>query len=252
MTSRANMMPPTRSWHKKSLKWRALGRCSRGRCTPGRARGTEPHGVEQVRYRHGGGADGAGSGQCQQPRGSTRNSQTTWRLDTTDQLFLADQYKQLIVAYRNGAPVRLEDIALVIDSVEDRAHGRFGERQACRFHDGLPPARGKHHQDRRQRQSSSPVPAGFHPAGHESQGNERPHHHHTCLRRRRGVLPVDLHRAGHPSRFRLPAQSEQHGDPQRGCAGFADQHLRSDVSAGLQHRQSIADGVDHFDRIRGG
>ncbi len=54
------------------------------------------------------------------PVGQLANSQTTWRLNTTDQLFLADQYKGLIVAYRNGAPVRLEDIAQVIDSVEDR------------------------------------------------------------------------------------------------------------------------------------
>ena len=36
-----------------------------------------------------------------------------------DQMFDADSYKSLVVAYRNDAPVRLMDIGDVIDSVED-------------------------------------------------------------------------------------------------------------------------------------
>ena len=43
-----------------------------------------------------------------------------WQISTTDQLFTADEYKPLIVAYRNGAAVRLSDIADVTDSLEDR------------------------------------------------------------------------------------------------------------------------------------
>ncbi|MGD0137449.1 MAG: multidrug efflux RND transporter permease subunit [Tepidisphaeraceae bacterium] len=40
-------------------------------------------------------------------------------LSTTDQLFKADDYKKQLVAYSNGAPVRLEDVADVEDSVAD-------------------------------------------------------------------------------------------------------------------------------------
>ena len=40
-------------------------------------------------------------------------------LATTDQLFKADQYKPLVIAYKNGAAVRVSDVATVIDSVED-------------------------------------------------------------------------------------------------------------------------------------
>jgi multidrug efflux pump len=43
-----------------------------------------------------------------------------WQISTTDQLFTADEYKPLIIAYRNGAAVRLSDIADVSDSLEDR------------------------------------------------------------------------------------------------------------------------------------
>src|SRR5579863_6714153 len=53
------------------------------------------------------------------PKGSTSNANRTYTLDDTDQLFTADQYRPLIMAYNNGAPVRLSDVADVQDSVTD-------------------------------------------------------------------------------------------------------------------------------------
>ena len=44
----------------------------------------------------------------------------------------------------------------------------------------------------------------------------------------------------------------RHADSQRRRAGFADRHVWRDVSVRLQHRQSFADGADHFHGIRGG
>jgi multidrug efflux pump len=54
------------------------------------------------------------------PKGQLSDSQHTWQLATTDQLFTAAEYRPLIVAYKNGAPIRLDDIANVEDSLEDR------------------------------------------------------------------------------------------------------------------------------------
>jgi multidrug efflux pump len=53
------------------------------------------------------------------PKGELANSTTSWMVYDTDQLKTADQYRPIIVAYVNGAPVRLSDIAQVNDSVED-------------------------------------------------------------------------------------------------------------------------------------
>src|SRR5262249_22599442 len=39
-----------------------------------------------------------------------------YTLDTNDQLFDAKAFAKVIVAYRNGAPVRVEDVGKVIDS----------------------------------------------------------------------------------------------------------------------------------------
>jgi multidrug efflux pump len=54
-----------------------------------------------------------------QAKGQVSNQTTSITLDDNDQLFTADQYRPLIVAYRNGGPVRLGDVADVQDSVAD-------------------------------------------------------------------------------------------------------------------------------------
>ncbi len=65
-----------------------------------------------------------GTANANRPKGSINDSTRSWSLMSTDQLFLAKEYAPLIVMYRNGAPVRLQDIATVTDSVEDiRAFG---------------------------------------------------------------------------------------------------------------------------------
>jgi multidrug efflux pump len=53
------------------------------------------------------------------PKGEVASINRAWSLSTTDQLLKAAEYRPLIVAYRNGAAVRLSDIASVTDSVED-------------------------------------------------------------------------------------------------------------------------------------
>src|SRR5882672_875098 len=53
------------------------------------------------------------------PKGNVEDRGNRWTLFATDQLLKAEQYVPLIVAYRNGAPVRLSDIARVTEGIED-------------------------------------------------------------------------------------------------------------------------------------
>src|ERR1700722_3040499 len=53
------------------------------------------------------------------PKGSLANSDVQIPIYASDQLFLAKEYKDLVVVYRNGAPVRLSDLGRVIDGNED-------------------------------------------------------------------------------------------------------------------------------------
>src|SRR6201998_1464235 len=53
-------------------------------------------------------------------KGQVASGVTSWSFSDNDQLFTADQYRPLVVAYNNGAAVRLGDVADVQDSVSDR------------------------------------------------------------------------------------------------------------------------------------
>jgi multidrug efflux pump len=53
------------------------------------------------------------------PKGHLADASKTWTIDDNDQLYKAVDYQPLIIAYRNGAPVHVADIAQVVDSVED-------------------------------------------------------------------------------------------------------------------------------------
>jgi hydrophobic/amphiphilic exporter-1 (mainly G- bacteria), HAE1 family len=53
------------------------------------------------------------------PTGQITGPQRSFTLQASGQLVSAEEYKTLIVAYRNGNPVRLDDIGVIKDSVED-------------------------------------------------------------------------------------------------------------------------------------
>ena len=59
------------------------------------------------------------------PKGHFSNATRTSTLQDNDQLFKAIDYKPLIIAYRNGAPVRVGDVADVVDSVADIRNAGF-------------------------------------------------------------------------------------------------------------------------------
>ena len=60
-----------------------------------------------------------GAANANRPKGEFSGPINAWPIHVNDQIFRADQYRSLIVAYKDGAPVRLGDVADVQDSVED-------------------------------------------------------------------------------------------------------------------------------------
>ena len=53
------------------------------------------------------------------PTGQITGPQRAFTLQASGQLTSADQYRSLVVAYRNGIPVRLQELGDLVDSVED-------------------------------------------------------------------------------------------------------------------------------------
>jgi multidrug efflux pump len=60
-----------------------------------------------------------GAANANSPKGAIEVSDRRYQLYTNDQAKKADDYRRLIVAYRNGAAIRLADLGEIVDSVED-------------------------------------------------------------------------------------------------------------------------------------
>ncbi|HXI06269.1 MAG: efflux RND transporter permease subunit [Bradyrhizobium sp.] len=60
------------------------------------------------------------------PKGSLDGSQQSYTIAANDQIAVADAYKPIIIAYRNGSPVTIGDVAVIVDGLEnDRTGGWY-------------------------------------------------------------------------------------------------------------------------------
>ncbi|CAM3258205.1 multidrug efflux RND transporter permease subunit MdtC [Xenorhabdus nematophila] len=75
--------------------------------------------------------DAISNANVRRPTGYVDSDTQSWQLHTNDELKTADSYRSIIVHYNNDAPVRLQDVATVKNSVEDiRAAGMSGNKSA--------------------------------------------------------------------------------------------------------------------------
>jgi hydrophobe/amphiphile efflux-1 (HAE1) family protein len=72
-----------------------------------------------------------GAATVNQPKGVLYGPQQSFTLATNDQILTAKGYEDLIIAYRNGAPVRLRDVGQAVVAAEDiTLHGWFNDKPA--------------------------------------------------------------------------------------------------------------------------
>jgi len=62
-------------------------------------------------------------------KGSFDGPTRSFTINANDQLVTAEDYKRLIITYKNGAPVRLLDVATVVDSAENTRLGAWAGKQ---------------------------------------------------------------------------------------------------------------------------
>ena len=111
---------PTRSWRRSCRRSRASA------WSPSTAGSGRRCACRSIRWRW----PGAGSGledvrsvlalaNVNQPKGNLDGPRQNYLVSANDQLASAEGYKPLVIAYQNGAPVRLSDVAKVLDGVEN-------------------------------------------------------------------------------------------------------------------------------------
>jgi multidrug efflux pump len=66
-----------------------------------------------------------------QAKGTFDGPQQSYTIGANDQLFSGDHYRPIIVAYRNGAPVRVADVATVSDGVENALQAAWANQHSA-------------------------------------------------------------------------------------------------------------------------
>jgi multidrug efflux pump len=69
------------------------------------------------------------AGNVNQPKGGFDNATRSSTVDANDQLLSADDYRNLVVAWRNGAAVRVIDVADVVDDAENVRLAAWADQQ---------------------------------------------------------------------------------------------------------------------------
>jgi hydrophobe/amphiphile efflux-1 (HAE1) family protein len=64
-----------------------------------------------------------------QPKGTLNSPRQSYTLNTNDQLFKPEAYGDLIIAYRNGSPVRVKDVGKAIDGPENNLIAAWYNKQ---------------------------------------------------------------------------------------------------------------------------
>ena len=177
------------------------------------------------------------------PKGTLNSPRQTYTLNTNDQLLDADAYADLVIAYRNGAPVRIRDVGRAVSAPEnDLIAGWFNQERAIILAiQRQPGANVVETVDRIK--AALPVLEASIPAAVKVSVDFRPYPDHPRFDRRRAIH-VDAHRGagGHGD---LPVSAQFLGDRHSGRyrAAVADRHLRGALRARLQPGQPVPDGA---------
>src|ERR1700754_5226398 len=70
-----------------------------------------------------------GEANVDMPKGTLNSPRQTYTLNTNDQIFNPDDYANLVIAYRNGSPVRIRDIGRAISAPENDLIAGWYNRQ---------------------------------------------------------------------------------------------------------------------------
>ena len=184
------------------------------------------------------------------PRARSTATKQSFTIFDNDQLTEAKPWNDVIVAYRNGAPVRVRDIGVAVAGPADTtqaawSNGKRGVFLVVFKQPGVNVIKtvesiktvagqaGGGDSARHPRRRSLPT------APRRSAPRSR-----TCNSR------CADHRARRDGDIRVPAQRLGDHHPERHRAARAARRLRADVGGRLQPRQSVADGADHRGRLR--
>ena len=99
-------------------------------------------------------------------KGNFDGPRQDYQIDANDQITSADDYKNVVVAYSNGAPVFVKNVANVINGVENTKQAAWMNSDAGGHSQYPAPARRQHHHRRQLHPEGSAAAGGESARGH--------------------------------------------------------------------------------------
>ena len=184
------------------------------------------------------------------PKGNFDGPTPAYTINANDQLRKASDYNDLVVAYRNGAPVRLSDVAKAVEGAENtKLAGWMNTDQAVILNiQRQPGANVIEVVDRHPAllpQLRAALPAAVDVAVLTDRTDDDPRLGGRCRVRAR-----PRRRAGRAGDLPVSAQRLGDLDPEPVGAAVVGRHLGGHVPRRVQPQQPVADGDDDRDRLR--
>ena len=170
------------------------------------------------------------------PKGSIDGEVRSYTIYANDQLTAADAWNDVIIAYRNGAPLRIRDIGRAVAGPEDAKKAAWSQGQAGGISGRFQAARRQRHRYGRSHQERTAAPARIDAAKPQRRYLERSYPDHSCFCRGRAVHLAADDRLGRCRHLRFSANLLGHDDPQRDGPALAVGRVCVHVLAGLQSR----------------
>ena len=166
-------------------------------------------------------------------KGNFDGPRQDYQIDANDQLITSADYKNVVVAYRNNAPVFLHDVANIVDGVENTKQAAWmNQTPAVILNVQRQPGANTISVVKSIQLLLPQLQANL-PSGIEITTLTDLDHRHQGLGRRRGIRADADHRPGGDGDLSLPAQPLRHHHSQRGRAAVDRRHLRGHVCARL-------------------
>ena len=141
-----------------------------------------------------------------QPKGNFDGPELDYTINDNDQISDPQDYLDTVIAYQNGSPVLMRDVATVTEAAQNVGAGRLVQRHPRDRAQRAATARRQRHPDRRSDQTAAAV-AGGEPAGVDAcRHRGRQHRRHPRLGRRRVLRAAAVDRARRAGDLRLSAQ----------------------------------------------
>ena len=186
-------------------------------------------------------------------KGSFDGPSQDYTINANDQLNSSADYQQVVVAYRNGAPVMLNQVARVVDGVENNKLAAWVDYTPAvilniQRQPGANTIQVVDSIEKLLPQLETTLPQAVHVADRDG-----PHDRHPRIGELGRGIRVDAgDRAGGDGDFPVPAQPLGDDYSQHRSAALAGWNLRRDVPGRVQSEQSLHDGAHDFHRLRGG